>query len=44
MAKVRANKSEASNLLKLRCKVNNVFVCCFLDLGMTNLFMTLQAT
>ncbi len=44
MAKIQAHGSEASNLLKLKCTINNVLVCCFLDLGATNLFMTLQAT
>jgi hypothetical protein len=28
MANIRANKSEVSNLLKLRCKMNK-FLCCF---------------
>ncbi len=33
---------DVSNLLKVKCKINNKWVCCFLDLGVTNLFMTLQ--
>jgi hypothetical protein len=44
MAKVRANKNEACNSLKLRCKMNNVFVCYILDSGMTNLLRTSHAT
>ncbi len=42
VVEIRANKSETSNLLKLRCKINNKLVCCFLNLGATNSFMTLQ--
>jgi hypothetical protein len=41
MAKIGAHESKASNLLKLNCKINNKNVGCFLNLGMTNLFMTL---
>jgi hypothetical protein len=39
VVKIRANKSKASNLLKLRCKMNNEFLCCILDSKVTNLFM-----
>ncbi len=39
MVEIRANKSKASNLLKLRCKMNNEFLCCILNSGMTNSFM-----
>lgn len=31
MAKIGAHKSKASNLLKLKCEMNNELVCCFLD-------------
>jgi hypothetical protein len=31
MAKIEAHESEASNLLKLNCKINNEIVGCFLD-------------
>ncbi len=41
MAKIGAHKSKASNLLKLKCKMNNELVCCFLDSRATNYFMTL---
>jgi hypothetical protein len=41
MTKTRAHKSIASNLLKLKCKMNNELVCCFLDSQATNYFMTL---
>ncbi len=39
MAEIRAYKSEASNLLKLNCKINNKIVGCHLDSRMTNSFM-----
>jgi len=42
VAEIGAHKNEASNLLKLNCKINDKLVGCFLDLGVTNLFMTLQ--
>jgi len=42
VVEIRVNKSETSNLQKLRCKINNKLVCCFLDLKATNSFMTLQ--
>jgi hypothetical protein len=32
MVKIKALENEASNLLKLKCKINNKLVCCFLDL------------
>jgi hypothetical protein len=32
MVKIRAHKSEASNLLKLKCNINNKLVCCLLNL------------
>ncbi len=38
-----AHKSEASNLLKLKCMINNELVCCFLELKATNSFMISQA-
>jgi hypothetical protein len=44
MAKVGAHKIEASNLLKLKCKINNKLMFCLLDLGVTNLVMTSQIT
>ncbi len=44
MAKIGAHKIEASNLLKLKCKINNKLMCCLLDLGVTNLVMTSQVT
>ncbi len=31
MAKIGAHESEAFNLLKLNCKINDKLVCCFLD-------------
>jgi hypothetical protein len=40
MAKIGAHKSKASNLLKLKCKMNNELVCCFLDSRVTNSSMT----
>jgi predicted aspartyl protease len=43
VAKIGAHESEASNLLKLNCKINDELVCCLLDSGATNLFMTLHA-
>jgi hypothetical protein len=43
MAKIMAHESEASNLLKLNCKINDKLVGCLLDLGVTNSFMILQA-
>ncbi len=43
MVEIRANKSETSHLLKLRCKINNKLVCCFVNLKVTYSFMTLQA-
>jgi len=42
VVKIRIEENEASNLSKLRCKVNNEFVCCLLDSKATNLFITLQ--
>lgn len=42
MAKIGAHESEASNLLKLNYKISDELVCCLLDSGATNLFMTLQ--
>jgi hypothetical protein len=39
MVEIRAYKSEASNLLKLNCKINKKIVGCLLDLGATNSFM-----
>jgi len=42
VVEIRVNKNETSNLLKLRCKINNKLVCCFLDLRVTNSLMTLQ--
>jgi hypothetical protein len=38
-----ANKSEASNLLMLKCKINDKLVYYFLDSRAMNLFMILQA-
>jgi hypothetical protein len=38
---IGANESEASNLLKLKCKINDKLVCYLLDLRVINLFMTL---
>jgi predicted aspartyl protease len=43
VSKIGAHESEASNLLKLNCKINDKLVCCLLDLGATNSFMTVQA-
>jgi hypothetical protein len=40
MAKIGAHESEASNLLKLNCKINDKLVDCLLDLGATNSFIT----
>jgi hypothetical protein len=42
MAKIGAHKSKASNLLKLKCKMNNELVCCLFNSQVTNSFMTLQ--
>jgi hypothetical protein len=42
VAKIGAHESEASNLLKLNCKINYEFVCWFLDSRATNSFMTPQ--
>jgi hypothetical protein len=42
VVEIRVNKSETSNLLKLKCKINNKLVFCFLDLRATNSFMILQ--
>jgi len=42
MAKMGAHKNEASNLLKLKCKINNELESCFLDSKATNSFMTSQ--
>jgi hypothetical protein len=41
MVEIGAHKSEASNLLKLNCKINNKIMGSFLDLRRTNSFMTL---
>jgi len=43
MAKIGAHKSEAFNLLKLNCKINNKTVGCLLDSRVTNSFMILKA-
>ncbi len=43
MAKIGAHKSEAFNLLKLNCKINNKIVGCLLDSRVTNSFMILEA-
>jgi hypothetical protein len=43
VAKTKAHKSEASNLLKLNCKLNDEIVGCLLNSGTTNSFMTLHA-
>jgi hypothetical protein len=43
MAKIGAHKSEAFNLLKLNCKINNKIVGCLLDSRVTNSFMILKA-
>jgi hypothetical protein len=40
MTKIGAHKSEASNLLKLNCKINDKIVDYLLDFKLTNLFMT----
>ncbi len=42
MAKMGAHKNEASNLLKLKCKISNELVCCLLDSKATNSFMASQ--
>ncbi len=44
MAKIGAHKIEASNLLKLKCKINNKLMFCLLDLGVTNSVMISQVT
>jgi hypothetical protein len=41
MAEIGAHKNEASNLLKLNCKINDKLVGCLLDLRATNSFMTM---
>jgi len=38
VVEIRANKSKASNLLKLRCKMNNEFLCSILNSRVTNSF------
>jgi len=43
VVEIGAHESEASNLLKLNCKINDKLVCCFLDSRATNLFIILQA-
>jgi hypothetical protein len=43
MAKMVAHKSEATHLLKLKCKINNELVCCLFHSETTNSFMTSQA-
>jgi len=40
MAEIEAHENEASNLLKLNCKINDKLVGCLLDSGATNSFMT----
>jgi hypothetical protein len=37
-----AKKSEASDFLMLKCKINDKLVCYFLDSRAMNSFMTLQ--
>jgi hypothetical protein len=41
VAEIGAHESEASNLLKLNCKINDELVCCFLDIRATYLFTIL---
>jgi hypothetical protein len=41
VAKIRAHEREVFNLLKLNCKINDKLVSFLLDLGETNLFMTM---
>jgi hypothetical protein len=41
IVKIRAYKSETSNLLKLNCKINNKIGGCFLDSRATKSFMIL---
>ncbi len=41
VVEIKAHESEASNLLKLNCKINDELVGCFLDSRATNSFMTL---
>jgi hypothetical protein len=40
MGEIRAYESKTSNLLKLNYKINNEIVGCFLDVRVTNSFMT----
>jgi hypothetical protein len=42
MVEIGAHESDASNLLKWNCEINDKLVCCLLDLGVTNSFMTPQ--
>jgi hypothetical protein len=42
LAEIRAHESEASNLLKLNCKINNEIVGCLLNSIATISFMTPQ--
>jgi hypothetical protein len=44
VTKIGAHKSEASNLLKLNCKINDKIVGCLLDSKATNSFMTSHVT
>jgi len=39
MDEIRAHESEASNLLKLNCKISDKIVGCLLDSRTTNSFM-----
>jgi hypothetical protein len=38
IAEIGAHESEAFNLLKLNCKINDKLVCCFLD-SKNNIFV-----
>jgi hypothetical protein len=42
VAQIGPNKGEASNLLKLKRKINNKLVCYFFNSRTTSLFVTLQ--
>jgi hypothetical protein len=42
MVEIGAHENDASNLLKWNCEINDKLVCCLLDLGVTNSFMTPQ--
>jgi hypothetical protein len=42
MVEIGTHESEASNLLKLNYKINDKLMCCFLDLGVINLFIIMK--